>query len=69
MQLERQLRPEVYGWRRGGYLDSTVDERGSSTCSYAWADRMTSTSRNRSGPRQHVRTHKLLIRLDNEDRA
>jgi hypothetical protein len=21
MQLERQLRPEVYGWRRGGYLD------------------------------------------------
>ena len=20
-QLERQLRPEVYGWRRGGYLD------------------------------------------------
>jgi len=28
-QLERQLRPEVYGRRRGGY--STVDERGSST--------------------------------------
>jgi hypothetical protein len=21
MQLERQLRPEAYGWRRGGYLD------------------------------------------------
>ena len=20
-QLERQLRPEAYGWRRGGYLD------------------------------------------------
>jgi hypothetical protein len=21
MQLERQLRPQAYGWRRGGYLD------------------------------------------------
>jgi hypothetical protein len=21
MQLERQLRPEAYGWRRGGYRD------------------------------------------------
>ena len=21
MQLERRLRPEAYGWRRGGYLD------------------------------------------------
>jgi len=21
MQLERQLRPEAYGWRRGGYID------------------------------------------------
>jgi hypothetical protein len=21
MQLEQQLRPEAYGWRRGGYLD------------------------------------------------
>ena len=21
MRLERQLRPEAYGWRRGGYLD------------------------------------------------
>jgi hypothetical protein len=27
MQLERQLRPEAYGWRRGGYLD---DERRTS---------------------------------------
>jgi hypothetical protein len=31
MQLERQLRPEAYHRRRGGY--STVDEGGSSTFS------------------------------------
>ena len=31
MQLERQLRPSVYGRRRGGFLDA--DERGSSTVS------------------------------------
>ena len=36
-QLERQLRPEVYGRRRGGYLD--VDERGSSTYGPDQADR------------------------------
>jgi hypothetical protein len=53
MQLERQLRPEAYGQRRGA--TSTVDERSSST--YSWGigpARMAGTSGNRSRPRHRA---------------
>jgi hypothetical protein len=54
VQLERQLRPAEYGRRRGGYLDRRPTRQQHLQPSIG-PTRMTSTSRNRSGPRQYPR--------------
>jgi hypothetical protein len=36
MQLERQLRPEAYGWRRGGYIDRRRTQPGSTDPRMRW---------------------------------
>ena len=46
-QLERQLHPEEYGRRRGGYLDRSTN----AAVALTGPTRLTGTSRNRSGPR------------------
>ena len=46
-QLERQLHPEEYGRRRGGYLDRSTN----AAVALTGPTRLTCTSRNRSGPR------------------
>jgi hypothetical protein len=55
MQLERQLPPEAYGRRRGGYLDRRRTRQQQIQPSIG-PTRMTGSSRNRSSPRQHPST-------------